>query len=190
MAEHPELRKSLPPLLIGLILLALTATGLAAGVGARRLVDAVAGYSSSGLLGRGGSPTHTVVPQPSPSATPTTEPTATVAPGGDASGFSLSPSVSPAEVTAGQPFTVTVKVIARNTTTLLSGVPCTLGPGAGVDMLGSGHWPPTKLSSGKGTATWQLVAPNVAPGIYHMQITATGSLGYYYHVDFTMQISA
>jgi hypothetical protein len=189
VAQYPELRKSLPPLLIALILLAFAATGLAAGVGARRLVDAVAGYSSSGLLGRGGLTTHTVTP-PTPSPTATTEPTAVVAPGGDGTGFSLNASVSPAEVTASQPFTVTVTVIASDASTLLSGVPCTLGPGAGVDLFGPGRWPPMMLSSRKGTAIWQLVAPNVAPGIYIMQIRATGTHGYYTYVDFTLHIGA
>ena len=190
MAQHPELRKSLPPLLIGLILLAFTATGLAAGVGARRLVDAVGGYNSSNLLGRGGnSLTHSVPPQPTPSPTATMEPTAEVAPGGDATGFSLSASSSPAELVAGKPFTITVTVISSDNSTLLSGVPCTLGPGAGVDLFGPGRWPPTTLSSRKGTATWQLVAPNVAPGIYIMQTTATGTHGYYTYVDFTVHIT-
>ncbi len=188
MAEHPGLRQSLPPVVIGLVLLACTVAGLAAGVGARYLVDGLTlGDVSSGLHGQQSiSATRTAVPQPTTMPTPDLSETATA--GAEFTGFTLSVSVSPEVVTAGKQFRVTATVVSAGGAGL-AGVPCTLGPVSGGASLFT-QWPPAKLSDAKGEVSWTLTAPpGASAGMYPLQVQGTGSLDYYYHVDVTVEVS-
>ena len=188
MAEHPGLRQSLPPLVIGLVLLACTVAGLAAGVGARHLVDGLTlGDISSGLHGQQGIlATRTAVLQPTAMPTPDLSETATA--GVEFTGFVLRVSVSPEVVTPGEQFRVMVAVLSAGGARL-AGVPCTLGPVSGGASLFT-QWPPAKLSDAKGEVSWTLKAPpGASAGIYSLQVQGTGSLDYYYHADVTVEVS-
>ncbi|MGO8946822.1 MAG: hypothetical protein ACLQUY_03970 [Ktedonobacterales bacterium] len=192
MAEHPGLRQSIPPLVIGFILLAFTVTGLAAGVGARHLVDGLARSSPSpnSHAEQSASATRTASVQPTAAAqlSPSVEASETATTGAGYTGFTLSVSVSPAVVASGQQFTVTAVVVAHNHVSRLSGVPCTLV------SLGSGAFPftpapPAKLSDAQGEVSWPLKATTASTGTYTLQVEGTGSLEYYYDVDVTVQVS-
>jgi hypothetical protein len=182
VARDPGLRQSLPPVVVGILLLACTVSGLAAGVGAHRLVDSVGFGHISGT--QGNHATGSVSPGISPAASASAGgglPTVTVSP--QSTGFSLSAQVSPTAVKVGQQFSVTVTVIAYDGTTPLGSVRCTLGPPG--NSRGSGpalfsQWPKSVVSDSAGKVVWVLQAPNMPAGTYQLVVSATGTHGYFY----------
>jgi hypothetical protein len=182
VARDPGLRQSLPPIVVGILLLACTVSGLATGVGVHRLVDS-AGLGGTNPGSQGNHASSTVGPD--------TTPTASVSPGGglptvtagtQSTGFSLSAQVSPTLVAVGRQFRVTVTVIAHDGKTPLGGVRCTLGPpgngrGSGPSLFS--QWPAAVVSNSHGTAVWVLQVPNVPAGTYQLVVSATGTREYY-----------
>jgi hypothetical protein len=196
VARDPGLRQSLPPIVVGILLLACTVSGLAAGVGAHRLVNSAGSGAISGT-GPGTQGNHATS-----SVSPDTTPAASASAGGDGlptvtasaqlTGFFLSAQVSPTAVTVGQQFSVTVTVTAHDGRTPLGGVHCTLGPpgngrGSGPSLFS--HWPAPVVSDPKGKAGWVLQAPNMPAGRYELVVSATGTRGYYVYEVVPLTIS-
>jgi hypothetical protein len=185
VARDPGLRQALPPIVVGILLLACTVSGLAAGVGARRVVDnsGFGPISGTGPGTQGNHATSSVSPDTTPAGSASAGgglPTVTASP--QSTGFTLSAQVSPTAVTVGQQFSVTVTVIANDGTTPLGGVRCTLGPpgnGRGSGPALFSHWPGPVVSDSQGEGSWTLQAPNVPAGRYQLVVSATGTHGYY-----------
>jgi hypothetical protein len=184
VARDPGLRQSLPPLVVGILLLACTVSGLATGVGVHRLVD------SAGFGAISGTRAGTMGNQATSSVSPATSLAGSASPGGlptvtasaQSTGFSLSAQVSPTAVKVGQQFSVAVTVIANDGSTPLGGVRCMLGPPA--NGRGSGpslfvQWPGSVVSDSRGEGSWTLQAPNMPAGRYQLVVSATGTHGYY-----------
>ena len=197
MARHPALRQSLPPIVIGIILLACTVTGLAAGVGVRQLVNG-AGFGVTSGTGPGKQDNHaTGSTGPDVTAPPAASPTVggaglpTVTASAQATGFQLSAQVSPTVVAAGQQFSVTVTVVAHDGRTPLEGVDCTLGPPPSGDDGPSlfTQWPRSAVSNSQGKAGWTLQAPSVHAGTYELQVQGTGTHGYFFYTLVFLTIS-
>jgi hypothetical protein len=166
-------------------------TGLIAGAGTRQLVAGLvlrgagtpAGIGeSSGTSSPGNPGTVTGRPDPSPSTTDTP----TSAPG-ELGAFTLQVQVLPASVSAGQHFTVTATVLAKDHITPLEGVSCTIGAAGNAKLLTV--WPAAVVSDARGMAAWTLAAPNVTPGTYDMEVKGTGSSGYWYYTYASITIS-
>jgi hypothetical protein len=197
VARDPGLRQSLPPIVVGILLLACTVSGLAAGVGVHRLVNGTGFGAISGTVPgtQGNHATSSVSPGTSPAASASAGggfPTVTVSP--RSTGFSLSAQVSPTAVKVGQQFSVTVTVIANDGRTRLEGILCTLGgpstvrpPQPGKSLFA--HWPAPVVSDSQGKASWTLQAPNVSAGQYELVVTATGTNGYYVYWELTLTMS-
>jgi hypothetical protein len=166
---------------VALILLICIITGLIAGAGTRQLVAGLvlrgAGTPSStgaqGTSSLGNSPTATSAPDPSPTIAGTLSPSL---PG------ELQVQVSPASVTQGQQFTITVTVLATGGTNPIEGDSCSIGAAATGGAQLFTDWPPAVVSNAQGKATWTLQAPNVTPGRYAVKITATTPDAYYIYV--------
>ncbi len=169
--------------LLALLFVACALSGLAAGVTTRAVAG---GALTAGSLtipgGAKSTPTHTPA-QPSPSAT--TPPATIVAP----YGFSLSATVTPRSVAPGQPFTVTVTVVAPDGSTPRAGVECDLGAAPGSPPLFA-SWPAPVVSDATGQASWSLTVPaTAAPGSYALDISAHGARGWRYDSRPSLTIS-
>lgn len=189
MARDPGLRQSLPPIVVGILLLACTVSGLATGVGVHRLVN------SAGLGGtRPGSQGNHATSSAGPDTTPAASASAgggglpTVTASAQSTGFKLSLQLSPTAVKAGQQFSLAVTVTANDGRTPLGGIRCTFGsPNVGPSLFV--HWPAPVVSDPKGKAGWVLQAPNVPAGMYQLVVSATGTHGYYYYTWVFLTIS-
>jgi hypothetical protein len=180
VAQGPGKRQP-PPQVVALILLICTITGLIAGAGTRQLVTSLVlrGIGTPSSIGAQGTSTGslgnsaTVLPDPSPTIAGTLPPSLP---------DKLQVQVSPASVSQGQQFTITVTVLAKDGTTPIEGVPCSIAAATvgGVQLFTD--WPPAVVSNAQGLATWTLQAPDVTPGRYSVKITATASDGYYVYV--------
>jgi hypothetical protein len=185
VARDPGGRQSLPSIVVGILLLACTVSGLAAGAGARRVVDN-SGFRA--ILGTGSGmqskhATSSVSPATSPAASPSAgSGVPTVTASVQSTGFKLAAQASPTTVTVGQQFSVTVTVTAHHSSTPLAGVPCALGPpgngrGSGPSLFS--HWPKSMVSDSVGKVVWTLQAPNMPAGTYDLVVSATGTDDYY-----------
>ena len=189
MARDPEMRRPPHPALIALVLLAFVVIGLAAGFGARQLVN---GGGVGGPVARA---TNTANSQRATAtntanATSTSTSVATIVP---PSGFSLSlDGVSPNSVAPGQKFTVVVAVLAPGGATPLAGVLCKMGPpqdGGSPLFQQPSQWPAPQVSNAQGEAIWSVQAPTLPAGAYAFTISATGAGDYIYHVDGSITIT-
>lgn len=171
--------------LIAVVLVACSLSGLAAGVFARQLGNPRAATSHNTPASAS---SHT--PLPTTTATPVPEATATIMaqPAGSVA-FSLSASSSPRVLPAGQSFTVTVTALALQGGAALSGLQCFMrAPTDGRTPLFQ-EWPPAQVTGPNGQATWNLTAPQVAPGLYGLEVVAYGANSYSYHYDLSVTIS-
>lgn len=50
-------------------------------------------------------------------------------------------------------------------------------------------WPPPKITDANGQATWNLIAPQISPGLYGVEVVAYGTNSYNYYVDALMTVS-
>ncbi|MFI5273728.1 MAG: hypothetical protein ACHQ4H_11910, partial [Ktedonobacterales bacterium] len=141
-----------------------------------------AGASARALAGRaltagGSAPSATSSPAHHATDTATTSPVGqapTVVP---PFGFLLTAVISPASVAVGQPFTVTVTVVAKDGVTPLAGVACTMQAAPHAAPLLTA-WPAPAVSDVTGKAIWSLTAPAAAPGTYTLDISAVGTGGW------------
>ena len=189
VAQYSGMRRPPQPLVVALILVVCTATGLVAGVRTRQIINGLAQSSTFIPGGQGGSGTGTastngIVPTSSPKGN--VLPTATPASGTGFTGFTLLVRVSPTVVAPGEQFTVIVTVIAKDRVTPLGGVLCTLGGSTSLFA----KWPAAVLSTVKGRAMWTLQAPNVPVGTYKLEVSANGTRGYFYYTVAFLQISS
>jgi hypothetical protein len=168
--------------IFAVILAVCSASGLAAGTFARGHV--------------GDTPDTTTGPngytQPTPSAapatpTPTDTPAATVVP---TSAFQVGTSIAPSHIVAGGTLTVVAHVASKKGHMPLANVQCFMrAPHDGSAPLFS-LWPAAAITNENGDAMWQLVAPQVAPGTYGVEVVAYGASGYYYYGDAQVTIGA
>ena len=173
----------LSAVLIAIVLISCSISGLAAGVYARHL----------------GSANAPRVPHPSPvsslaaaatatPAVPTATATATPRPLGSTK-FVLTTSASPALLPPGQSFTVTVTAVTLHGGAPVADLQCFMrAPTTNHPALFQ-DWPPPKTTDARGAATWTLTAPRVPPGLYGVEIVAYGADSYNYYADALVTIS-
>jgi hypothetical protein len=166
-----------------LVLVLCAATGLGAGAYTR------------GVLGRSGSIgslTPSVAASPSTGTQPSKAPTATVTTASSVpveSGFTLSIVITPAQVSPGQQLTVVVTAIDRLGVAPVRGLQCFLqAPPRRLPLLS--QWPGPGVSNEQGQATWSLVAPQVAPGNYGVEVIAYGPNRYFFRADALVTVTA
>jgi hypothetical protein len=118
-------------------------------------------------------------------ATATSTSPATVLP---SSPFTLTLTVTPREVAAGQSLMVTVTARSDSNNAPLQGLPCSLrAPRDGTQPLLQ-TWPPPAVTSAQGMASWQVSAPST-PGQYELEVYAQGQHGVYYLYDASVVVS-
>jgi hypothetical protein len=192
VARDPGRRQSLPLIVVGILLLACTVSGLATGVGVHRLVNST-GFGGTGPGGPGNRATSSVSPDTTPAASASAGGSlSTVTASPQSTGFGLSAQVSPEAVTVGQQFIVTATVTVYHSSTPLGGVRCTLVPPATVQRGGPSlfaHWPAPVVSDSQGMAVWVLKAPNVSAGSYQLVVLATGTHEYYVYAAVPLTIT-
>lgn len=168
--------KTLNGWLVAAVLVLCCVSGLATGVLARTLSGRAAAQGPGSTMTSGGSPaaTHVATMTPSPILTPTVT-SATV----QATGFTLTVATSPAQVTPGQAFTVTVTVLSAAKAPL-AGVECYMrAPSDGSPSLFQ-DMPTPQISNADGQAIWNLQAPSASPGTYRIEVVAYGSAKYFF----------
>lgn len=166
--REKALRSSTPQALaLALVLTLCAASGLAAGVTTR----ALAGSALTANFAPRAAATQTRLPAGSaPAASPTAAAVATLVP---APGFSVHADVQPRAVAAGQPFTVVATVVSSDGAPLAS-VACYMRAAPDSPPLFP-TWPDAAVTDATGTATWNLTAPSVSPGVYTLDIVAYGT---------------
>lgn len=183
MASTSTLRSRISIVVVAMILLACSATGMFAGTFAHTL--------ASGLLGAT-SPNGPVISGTSPrgaaaTITPTEIVTETQAAGSTATAFTLSITLSTRAMAPGDTFTVTV--VATTNGAPVSGLSCSLrAPVSGPSGLFA-TWPAPINTDATGQAVWTLTAPAVAPGSYGIEVDAVGGHKYEFHRYATLQIT-
>ena len=169
--------------LIAVVLVACSISGLAAGVYARHLGDSLAAATIRTPVSSRtppSAPTATLVP--AATATATTQPVENVL-------FNLSASASQGTLSSGQRFTVTVTAAAKNGGAPVAELKCYMrAPTDGRAPLFQ-DWPTPVITGADGQATWNLTAPQVAPGLYGMEVVAYGTNSYSYFADTFVTIS-
>jgi len=190
VARHPGPGQSLPLTVAGLLFLACTVSGLAAGVGVHKLIDS-AGLGAIGPGTQGNHATSTADPDSSPAASPSAG-LATVTASPQFTGYDLSAQISPAAVAVGQQFIVTATVTVYHSSTPAGGVRCMLGPPAIIQGSGPSlftQWPAPAVSDSQGKASWVLKAPNGPPGTYQLVVLITGSHEYFIFAEVPLTIT-
>jgi hypothetical protein len=172
--------------LVAVVLVACSISGLAAGVFAGHLGDLRAAASHNAPA-----PASSHTPPAAATATPVPEATATATPrpAGNVA-FVLSVSSSPQVLPAGQSFTVTVTALTPQGGAAIGGLQCFMrAPSDGRTPLFQ-EWPPSQVTGSNGQATWRnLTAPQVAPGTYGLEVVAYGANSYYRYADTFVTIS-
>lgn len=167
--------------LIAIILIACSISGLAAGVYARHLSEPLAAGNTA-TSGSIASASHT--PRPAPSATPIPTATArTIAQQPGNLPFFLAASASPASLAAGQTLTITIQASSQYGSAPVVGLTCYMrAPSDGRVPLFQ-TWPTPAVTGASGQATWTLTAPQVAPGPYGVEVVAYGANHFTYYSD-------
>lgn len=170
--------------LIAVVLVACSTSGLAAGVFARHLGDSLAGATGTASVSSRTPPSaSTATPVPEATATVTIQPAENVL-------FTLSASVSPGTLSSGQHFIVAVTAVTRDSRKApVAGLQCFMrAPTDGRAPLFQ-DWPTPVITGTDGQATWNLTAPQVAPGTYGVEVVAYGPNSYSYYADTFVTIS-
>jgi hypothetical protein len=166
--------------MVGLLLLC-SVSGLAAGVYARSTRSALGGS----MLGSLFSPGTTAGPGGTASGTPTPSPTPTVpAVPATVTGFQIVVA-APASIAAGQQFTVTATATLPGTHggTPVPNLECFMRAPTPQRTPLLQEWPAPTYTDASGRATWTLIAPQVAPGSYGIEVVAYGTGKYFYYGD-------
>lgn len=165
--------------LIAIVLVACSVSGLAAGVYARRLGDsfAVAATTTPPLAASRTPLPATATSAPAAPATATPRPTGTGA-------FVLTVVSSPNALAPGQSVTITVTALTRDRSKApIAGLKCFMrAPSDGRAPLFQ-SWPPPVFTGANGVAAWNLTAPQVASGLYGVEVVAYGTNSYLYYAD-------
>lgn len=174
----------LSAILIAIVLVACSMSGLAAGIFARHLGTAVAAGTSKPPVSSHltATPRSTATPAPAPTATLPSQPSSTT-------GFVLSASASPTALSPGQSFVVTVTAVTGQGGVPISGLQCFMRAPTKAHPPLLQSWPPPKVTDTSGQATWNLIVPQVSPGLYGVEVVAYGTNSYTYYVDALMTIS-
>lgn len=170
--------------LIAVVLVACSISGLAAGVYARHLGDSlVAGTGTATVSSHSPPSAPTATPAPAVTATTTIQPAENVL-------FILSASASPRTLASGQNFTITVAAVTRDSGQVpVAGLQCFMrAPTDGRAPLFQ-DWPTPVTTGADGQATWNLTTPQVSPGTYGVEVVAYGPNSYSYHFDTFVTIS-
>jgi len=161
-------------MLAAVVLVAFALSGLAAGTLAGALARGAGAHVSGTVTGGPGSPSASTG-----GATPTSTTVPAVIP---APGFSFIAEARPSAVQPGDHFIVELTAIDNNKRPL-AGLSCVMGPPTDGSTGLFQHWPAAQVTDAQGHASWSLVAPQVAPGRYEMEITASGQHGFGYKWD-------
>ncbi|HEX6542728.1 MAG TPA: hypothetical protein VF040_13315 [Ktedonobacterales bacterium] len=182
MAPRPALQVHLSTIMVAIILVACSASGLLAGISAHALATGLgARFGPSGPVISGTPPSHA-----SATATVTSDATATAIAANMATNFMLSVTVSPRELAPGDTFTVTVQATSNDAP--VSGLSCTLraptsGPAGLFDT-----WPAPVTTNDSGEAVWTLTVPSVKSGTYAIEADAVGAHHYEFHRYVTVTV--
>lgn len=183
--KHASQRNGpLSAILIAIILVACSMSGLAAGVYARHLGDTISTSTSKPPVSSNLTATAraTATLSPPPTATITPQPANTT-------GFVLSASASPTTLSPGQSFSVTVTAVTGQGGAPIAGLQCFMRAPTKAHTPLFQSWPPPKITDATGQATWDLTTPQVSPGLYGVEVVAYGTNSYNYYVDALMTIS-
>lgn len=181
MKRNARSANTLSAVLIAIVLVACSISGLAAGVYARHLGDRLASATATAPASAASHTPHlhataTAIIAPIPTTTPTVQHTETAP-------FILKASAVPSSLTSGQSFTITVLATSQHGAAPVPGLTCYMrAPSDGRAPLFQ-TWPPQAITDANGQATWNLAAPQVASGPYGVEVVAYGANGYNYYSD-------
>jgi len=165
--------------LLAIVLVTCSISGLAAGVYARHLGERLAAATKTVSA-----PASSATSRAASTATSVPLATATVTPqSAGAVAFVLTVSSSPNTLSAGQSFNVSVTALTQNGGAAVVGLRCFMrAPTDGRAPLFQ-NWPTPQITDANGRATWNLVAPQVASGLYGVEVVAYGVNSYNYFAD-------
>jgi hypothetical protein len=169
------------PLIAALLLLLFALSGLGAGFASRTALD---GFGSAGQAAAPTSmPTATVAETPTPLATPTAA--QLLGP----SHFTFKATAAPRTLVPGQAFTISAVLVAADGSTPVANVTCYLrAPDDSAPLFTP--WPAPVQSDATGQAIWNLTAPQLAPGIYQIEVYAFGEHGWSFRYNTTVTLQA
>jgi len=166
-------------LVVAVVLVLFAISGLGAGFATRTVLDALSG----GGQARG--PTATPAATSAQSPTPSPTPTASLLLG--PSHFTFTVAVAPRTVVPGQAFTISATLVAADGVTPVANTTCYLrAPDASVPLYTP--WPSPVRSDAAGQAIWSLIAPQIAPGTYRIEVYAFGEHGWSFHFNTSVTV--